>query len=153
MAITIFGGASGAVANAYMALRSEETQLVGKLKILHAQLDQVRAAMTAMKPLLPKDIVSTDEDEADDVADETSTGLASNHPYSGLTFSKALHKFMLGSPSMNPPDIAKQFEQSGWQFSNPQTTHKTNQVGVTLRRFRGKLFEQAEDGKWFAVPA
>lgn len=149
------------IAVAFSALLTERDVIAGRITELRKRRQDVENAIEAMRPLVPEslsrksaaDLLSNPARDEDEGEDDAVLAIDPSNPFSGLRFSVALHKFMraLTVPA-SPPELARGFEQAGWGFSNPNTSHKTNQVGVTLRRFEGKLFMKHQDGSWSAIP-
>lgn len=168
----VFKKQSNAIADAFEALQAEEQRLKLSIESLEKRTVQVRQALDAMRPLLPQTPLPLKPVDAWPSSDSLKATLqrfpyplesAKEQPeddeqavgaglFEGLQFSQALHKFMLVMPPATTTEIARRFEQAGWKFKNELQTGKVNQVGVTLRRFRGKLFETDAEGLWHALP-
>lgn len=176
MAIMVSPKVSSAVADAYKALAAEEAAIVDQIKQLQTKQKALRDVLDSMGQFLAEAPKSTkrldpqaawpfptssrpepaqrplivgssdkpeeEEEEEDDDLDK---------PFAGMRFSQALWKHMQNRPGMPTTVITKLFEEAGWKFSNDQWNHKVNQVGVTLRRFQGRLFEQDEEKNWYAL--
>ena len=150
---------SSPIADAYKALVDEEMMLTKRLAALQERQASLRKAIEAMKPLLPpaRPIASpffpaVPESQGED--EELEDSQAAGSPFAGMRFSQALLKFMVSLPQpMSTTEIAKQFEAAGWKFKSDLQAHKVNQVGVTMRRMKGKLFETTADGLWYALTA
>lgn len=176
MAIAVSPKASSAVAEAYKVLSAEESAITDQIKALQAKQSALREVLVSMRPLLesnadgklthrgqvvwpfPTSSNSKQESvpvrasgggEVEEEEEEEDGDLTK--PFAGMRFSQALWKNMHGRPAMPTPIITKLFEEAGWKFRSDQWNHKVNQVGVTLRRFKGKLFDQNDDNLWFAL--
>lgn len=174
MAISVSPKASSAVAEAYKALTAEHALINEQIKSLFLKQKALQDVLESMKPLVesyqtrvrinpqaawpfPLDVAKKQdvqtslavggEDEEEDEDGDVDPG----NLFAGMKFSQALWKHMIGKDALPTPIITKTFEQAGWKFRSDQWNHRVNQVGVTLRRFKGKLFEQNENGLWFAI--
>jgi hypothetical protein len=138
-----------ALRGAWIALEIEAAKVQSQIDSLEARLGQIRAAMSALKPLLPTPFLAQTGQNTDD---EISEGLEKSNPFYGLAFSSALYKFMLNKPPSTTGEMAVGFETAGWKFkANQSLPARVNQIGVTMRRFEGKLFRRVDENRWVAV--
>ena len=176
MAIMVSPKASSAVADAYKALAAEEAVIVEQIKQLQAKQKALRELLDSMGQFLasapakattrldpqaawPFPTSSKPEDaqrplivgSGDKLEEEEEEDDDLDNPFAGMKFSQALWSFMRNHPSMPTTVITKLFEEAGWKFSNDQWNHKINQIGMTLRHFQGRLFDQNKEKNWHTL--
>lgn len=141
---------TGALSLAFSALKDEETQLTKRVAELQARLSAVRQAISAMKPLLPQqEQEKADLEEEDEDGDDAQNSAG---PFAGLKFAQALKVYLDAQTApLTTTEIARGFEDAGWKFRSQTQSGKVNQVGVTLRRFKDKLFEVNNEGRWSTI--
>lgn len=129
---------------AFRALAQEQHVLSIDIERLQKRLNDVKAALVTIRPLIAS------EDPSDSApAQDTLPLTGAIGPYSGMKFSQAFRQFMRSLPeAMSVPDITTRFADSGWKFSSDERATQLNQVGVALRRGEGKHFAREENNRW-----
>ena len=133
-----------AIQQAIQVLRSEESELTGRISVLQNRIGSVRTAISSMQALLSQESGPV----ASPVAlSMNATSLDMGGAYVGLPFSKALEKFMhtMQSP-MSAGDIAKKMVEAGYVFT---AKNASTQVHVGLKRNEDKLYQRF-DNRWLA---
>lgn len=141
---------SSAISNAIAILREEEAILTIKLTKLQGRIHSVCTAIASMSELVDG------ETTTEPVAAVKSMTITpekvvynSNSVYEGLSFTKALAKFMATTESpLGVGEIAKQMEASGYEFSSK---NKSAQVSTALIRNKDLYKKTEDDKKWSVI--
>lgn len=146
MAVTFLPRNNDALAQAFAALRAEESEVIKDMAELQTRLEALRTAMASMKMLLPSDGAPQPEQRVLKLAD------AQSGRFAGMPFSKALKSFMdTQVEPLTTREATTKFEEAGWTFTADSFDNKMNQVGVSFRRYENFQFKRTPDQKWLSI--
>jgi hypothetical protein len=135
-----------AISNAIAILREEESILTFKLTKIQGRINSVQSAIASMSKLMDSDTESSVVIKSEMLAPEKTE---SNLGYQGLSFTKALAKFMLTAQSpIGVAEVAKQMKAAGYVFG---AKNESAQIYTALNRNKDTLYAKTEDGKKWVV--